>query len=570
MNNQAPPGFVKMGNRIVPAQANFGQPRQKTRRFLIVLQYYAGDQAAVEQLGSLIAALERTRNHDADILIWGRFDAPQFSPTVIAQLQAKFGAVRIERCRRRDGTSYPYAANNMFHDMVGQFVGAPWIMEYFAFINLESDCTPTRPGWIGELIAGFKAATTRNKFVIGFLENDPRPHVNGVAVYAIDIRKRAGHGLLGCGPNVCYDIAAANMMLPLAEATPLIHFKYRQPTITPEELFAVRNGVAPAIYHGVKDQSARAAVRARHISFTDRASAQIITHAPSTDTLKLSDAMTQGFSADGEAAARLGVKDSILAHEYPESRRTQPLGVSAAIAAEEGAKARVKTDTPYIQVDHSVPVKPPLDAAPKRPNAYTYYSARGRQSAESQAVLEAWRKGWASRGWNPVVLTLRDAAKHPRFDEFSKAIEKLPCAMDRSRTAHRFNRWLALEGAGGGLLVDCDVLPADFTPDALGDMPVVEAFRAEPQGRFFGAYFNAAKATEWINTIIAYDAQPDDKFGAKADVTDDTILRRFHPSDDSSGALVHFSSATVGNERKSAAMEKFLAAPPAVAVEEIL
>lgn len=529
MITPVPAGFVRMGDgRVVPAQTSFGAPKQKPRKFLVVLQFYAGDRDAAEQLASLIADLERTRNHEADILLFRRADSPELSPQIVAKLQSKFDRVLVQACRRIDAKGYPMGPNQMWSDLLmlmSQVV--PYRNDYYAFVNLETDVTPTGPGWIPTIIAAWKSAMAEGKPIIGHFCTDPFVHLNGMAVYSADVYRRAGGNVLAGGsPQVCFDIRHHPTLFPMAKESPVIFFKYRQATITPDELFAVRrNGIAPALYHGVKDGSARAAVRARHISFTDKPAPVIAATAVSDHT---------NFTAIKE-----GSQIPILELAPGQTiEPVQPFGDIFNVIAENKVAPSEST---------------------KRPNVYTYYSARGRQSNESQATIELWKKGWASRGWNPIVLTFRDSAKHPKFDLFSTAIEKLPCAMDRHRTAHRFNRWLALELAGGGLLVDCDVLPADFTPTQLGDVASAHVFRAAPQGRFFGAYFDQEAATKWIDAIMAYDAQPDDMFGVKPDVTDDTILRRFHPKDDPPDGLIHFSSSVVGNERKSVAMERFLA-----------
>ena len=113
-----------------------------------------------------------------------------------------------------------------------------------------------------------KSAASRRRFIHTLLCNSS----NGVAVYATDIyRKVPGDKLGGCNAQAAFDIEKAPFIMPMAEATPLIYFEYRKATITPAELYAPRQlGVIPALWHGVKDGSAREAVRARHINFTDK------------------------------------------------------------------------------------------------------------------------------------------------------------------------------------------------------------------------------------------------------------------------------------------------------------
>lgn len=475
--------------RMVPASKPFGASRIVVKKFLVVLQYYNGDVEFAEELASLICDLERTRNHDADILLVRRHDAREMTATIKAKLESKFDRVLTHTCRRF-AKGYPFACNEMWYDLIMMLAQTmPYQQDYYAFINLEPDAVPTRPGWISELINAWKAANSEGLSAIGYIHDNPVKHMNGLAVYAADLYNRVGSGTLAGGsPQVCYDIRHARSLLPLAKASPLIHFHYRHSTTTPAEVFQVRDGIEPAIFHGVKDRTAIMAVRDRHVSM----------------------------------------------------------------------KAPVKPAAPVAPAENT-DFDPPPEAKTevKRPNAYTYFHRTTGTSIENQAILDLWRKGWATRGWNPVILTFADAVKHPKYTDYELAVSKLPCATgDRKKWAHRLYRWLALDSVGGGLMVDYDVLPEDFTPDALNGSTRV--FRSDPADLLFGMHLSKEGSEAWLKSIMTYDAQPDDVVGAKPHVTDDTVARRLHKPEAISPSMVHFSSFGVGRERKSVAMERFL------------
>jgi hypothetical protein len=261
---------------MVVAASPFDRGVALHRKLLIVLNYYEGDKATAEELCELIADIERIKIREADIMLYRRHDASEPSRRIIEKLQEKFEKVHLLKCRRTDGNDYPFSSNQMFYDLVtalGQ--QREWAQQYYAFLNLEPDCVPTRPGWISELIAGFLEAQKHGFSAIGFIHNDPFRHMNGVAVYDIGIyNKVPGNRLSGGPPMVTYDIAQARNLSPLCEDTPLIHFDYRRPTIMPEDLFsAKRDGTEPCLYHGVKDRSARDAVREKFITFSAHRSA---------------------------------------------------------------------------------------------------------------------------------------------------------------------------------------------------------------------------------------------------------------------------------------------------------
>ena len=45
---------------------------------------------------------------------------------------------------------------------------------------------------------------------------------------------------------------------------------------------------------------------------------------------------------------------------------------------------------------------------------YTYFEDQG---MGDEPALEVWRDVWAKAGWDPVVLSQKDAERHPRYDE---------------------------------------------------------------------------------------------------------------------------------------------------------
>jgi len=529
--------------RIVPAQSSFGAPKQKPKRFLIVLQYFAGDRDQTEELANLIADLERTRNHDADILLFRRGDCIELGAAVQAKLASKFDRVINQACRRSDAKGYPFGANQMYCDLMMLMAQIPpFSTEYFAFINLEADCVPTRPGWIGELIAAFRAAERNGKGAVGHIHDNPVNHLNGVAVYAADFFKRVNsRQFMGANPQVAYDIYFANFVRPHAESTPLIHFNYRQETITADELFAPRkNGVVPALYHGVKDGSALYAVRARHVSFTDVP--RVAEPLPITP-----ESLMELSHAKADVGAKWTPTDAEL--------------------------ERMKQDDNEIRDKllelSGVKVAPPPVETAKRENVYVYnHPKRGPKNQEDLALLAVWKKAWTTRGWNPVVLTLRDAAGHPRFEDFQAAIERLPFVGDRRDKEDCFNRWLALEMAGGGLLVDMDVVPASFTPaDAAGDAMLLSDCTT---GSINAAVLRAGAVEKFVAAIEKYDARPEDTFGKRPHVSDLTVWSATMPdifafvaadygsAESSVSKLVRFSTDAVGTERKSVLIEQFL------------
>lgn len=488
------PPMVRLANGQLVMASRSNKPTMP-RKLLIVVQFWNGDKDAAEDLCGLIADLERVKNREADILLFGRSDATAPSRDIISKLEAKFDKVMFERCRRaapNTGNSHPFAPNQMFYDMVALFSQVPpWAQNYYAFVNLETDCVPTRPGWIGELTKAFKHADSEGHGCVGFVHDDVKRHMNGVGVYAIDFWSRVGSNKLGGGsPQIAYDIRHAETILQFASDSPLFYFEFRRPTISPEELFAERRqGIAPAIWHGVKDNTAREAVRARHITFTE--------------LKQLS-------------------RQTVLTFYQPSDYTSQ---------------------------------------------------------SESAALLELWREGWRSRGWNPVILSMRDASKHSRFKEITDRVKLLPRIGSESAAMNRFMRWVALARVGGGLMVDYDLIPASFTPNDIQDDNF--AVFDQETGELCGLRLDREASIRWLDAIYFYDALPDDFVNEKPCVTDATVLKasleqvgitkenvvnasQFGLGEWKNADVIHFSQSALNKQkagqRKSVAVDAYLRA----------
>jgi hypothetical protein len=76
---------------------------------------------------------------------------------------------------------------------------------------------------------------------------------------------------------------------------------------------------------------------------------------------------------------------------------------------------------------------------------HTFFQPKQKLDAQSDhhaASLEAWSCAWGAAGWAVRVLTLRDAMKHPRFDEFEARINKLPLGERAEHTRMSYIRYV--------------------------------------------------------------------------------------------------------------------------------
>jgi hypothetical protein len=229
---------------------------------LILMPYWEGDRKQTEDLATLLADIEPTLNGNASILFLARRDAKPIEPSVLARCKAKFLNASLLYCERHC-SGYPYGPNEMFYYSLSAMFKLRG--KYTAWLNLESDCVPMRKDWIVELLSRYNKSVASGKVILGnILFDHPTPHVNGVAVYPMNLVGIFQNTILGGRPDNPYDLEMAPNFLKVASDDDSFHLDFKRDTIGEEELLGfTRNGVQPIIYHGVKDDSARKIIRSK-------------------------------------------------------------------------------------------------------------------------------------------------------------------------------------------------------------------------------------------------------------------------------------------------------------------
>jgi hypothetical protein len=103
---------------------------------------------------------------------------------------------------------------------------------------------------------------------------------------------------------------------------------------------------------------------------------------------------------------------------------------------------------------------------------YTYFQQvdKFKLGQKPWHLVEYWVSHWKSKGWEPMVLTIEDAKKHPYFPEYFKWIKKVKTVNPFEYEAACFLRHLAMSVVGGGLMTDTDVFNLTLQPGDLPDM----------------------------------------------------------------------------------------------------
>ena len=107
-----------------------------------------------------------------------------------------------------------------------------------------------------------------------------------------------------------------------------------------------------------------------------------------------------------------------------------PMGTEASSQMEMQAQELAPEEVP---VASSV-----VSTSESRPVMYTFYDrtepggiskgirSTGMDDKSDNELLALWKKHWENAGWEPRILSLEDARKHPSYDDYVSRLESLP------------------------------------------------------------------------------------------------------------------------------------------------
>lgn len=159
-----------------------------------------------------------------------------------------------------------------------------------------------------------------------------------------------------------------------------------------------------------------------------------------------------------------------------------------------------------------------------RPIMYTFFELKKRKNGEKaqkenefhQLMLQAWSDAWYEAGWEPRVLTLKDAKQHPDFYKYSRKIIRF----DKYLFAESYNymclvRWLAMAAQGkGGWMSDYDTFPVG----KLGNTNI--------DGYYLPNYGVFTSHERWVPSLMSASASEWNKMALK--IMDMAVLKIQH------------------------------------------
>jgi hypothetical protein len=164
-----------------------------------------------------------------------------------------------------------------------------------------------------------------------------------------------------------------------------------------------------------------------------------------------------------------------------------------------------------------------------------FYEPLGIIDTESDilAMQDLWSRSWAKHGWEPKIVGLAEARKHPLYERFSNSSQLANSSIHNNPkyTLLCYLRWLAY-AVEGGLWCDYDVMNYGFRPE---DLPVHPD--ASVPMFLSGAGACGFATAEGYQKIIDIYTELSDEYSSSAresvpegvDINDMTVMRYSHP-----------------------------------------
>lgn len=235
----------------------------------LCLQTYPDDMGAAGELTELICDLELERREETEFFLVYRKDCPY---TIVKAFESRAGAKfgRAKACMARNhavgwAEGCNMLAMSAFMEM--SILYRDGTCRNDGFLLFEPDTVPLLPNWLDVLSDEWERAKRMGKEGIGHWHGSGDTlHMNGNAIFATDFIDR--HLNLMGGPGLQgWDYWHRTAYIDLSTDSYYIYQWYGAGSITTEQLAGVqKNGVRPALFHGIKDGSARAAARELLIS----------------------------------------------------------------------------------------------------------------------------------------------------------------------------------------------------------------------------------------------------------------------------------------------------------------
>lgn len=234
------------------------------KKLLLAIQYWDGDRSDAIELMELLANDPRGTSPWADIVVFARFDSELPNEGTLFRLRKAFKKVfAIKGAPQLIG--YPDGCNGLWANLVETAYKMstesstnrppPW-SEYSGVLAIESDCCPLDPSWLESIHREWSSSPA---VIMGcWLSSGEHSvgHINGNAVFAMDLFKRAAVPMIP-PHGKSWDTWHAKLFHALGwKKSKTITSLWNHSTSAPAQLDILKK-YGCVLLHGVKDDSVR-------------------------------------------------------------------------------------------------------------------------------------------------------------------------------------------------------------------------------------------------------------------------------------------------------------------------
>lgn len=237
----------------------------------LCLQTCPIDCGSALELVKLICDIERERREETEFWLIYRKDTPLPVVKTFNELaKQKFGRFGA-RIGRNFDDGHPGGSNALAQSafMEMEILRREGICKNEAFLLFEPDCIPLTTDWLDRLSAEWLKVRENGKEAFGHWHQQgdrDTLHMNGNAVFKTSHFERYGHLLMGPA-TVGWDYFYRTHFVEISQDSNLIFQLYNTYGLSEAQFDGMeKNGVRPALLHGVKDDSARKISRCRLVS----------------------------------------------------------------------------------------------------------------------------------------------------------------------------------------------------------------------------------------------------------------------------------------------------------------
>lgn len=228
----------------------------------LCLQCYPGDTPVAMDLAKLFCELEPAVRDTEFVLVY-RKDCDLRLPKFFEELAGMRFARAYARMARNHDVGWPGGSNMlaMSSFMEMSILNQQGLIKSDGFLLCEPDVIPITRDWIERLSAEWELTKTAGKEAFGHW-GPPEVHMNGNAVFRTDFFDRHPNIHIGSGCQG-WDYFYREQYIALSRDSDLILSHWNRHGLTQAEWDELqKNGVRPALFHGVKTDQGRTLARA--------------------------------------------------------------------------------------------------------------------------------------------------------------------------------------------------------------------------------------------------------------------------------------------------------------------